>query len=570
MIYHFAMLIGADILLKATVILLVAAFATRLTWWTSAAIRHAIWSLALLALVSLPILEAGLPSWRLDSLVGPATIATPAAPAPATAAPINVVVPAHAQVPAQTMPAPASESPSESLLFGGLFVWIAGAILMLGRLAIHKARVSGITSRATPADPHVDEKAKHIARELGCRDSIRVLVSDEITIPASWGDLRPVVLLPANVDSWTASRLQAVLVHEVAHIVRHDYAIHLISEISRSIYWVNPLVWVAARRSAVERERACDDVAVRSGLQRDVYATRLVEMARLHLSSGPPAGALAMATRSGLAERVRGILSRSTDRSPVGTVRLVVIMILTALVAIPVASLQVVHDRSPTMEELLDDLMSSDANVARHAAWYLGEREDRMAVPALIDELHGAHPDVRLVAAWALGEIKDPGAIDALATLLDSGDPFLREMATLSLGEIEHPDAVPMLVSAVDQDPTLGTAAIWALGEIDDEGAVHARHAVRVKVDVPVGAHLQVWTGGYAVERDVTVSRDVDELIGQLTSSSARERRAAAQRLGVFGAYEAVDPLLDMLRDPEPSVRAMAVWALDEINPSRH
>ena len=65
-------------------------------------------------------------------------------------------------------------------------------------------------------------------------------------------------------------------------------------------------------------------------------------------------------------------------------------------------------------------------------------------------------------------------------------------------------------------------------------------------------------------------SRDTAELVRVIKESSlAADRGAAALRLGVLGDVAAVDPLLDALRDPDPGVRAMAVWALDEINPTQ-
>ncbi len=360
-----------------------------------------------------------------------------------------------------------------------------------------------------------------------------------------------------------------MIVHEVAHIKRHDYAFHLLAEIARAIYWLNPLVWLAVHRSGVERERACDNVALRSGVAREAYATRLLEIARLTLGfpTDGAAGAIAMARRSGLAERVKGILAHSTNRAPLGAARLAVIATVATIVLLPVAAFQVVQERPPSISELLDDLESDNATVARRAAWWLGEREDPSTVDALIEALRDGHPDVRLVAAWALGEIKDPRAIGALAQALESDDPLLREMATLSLGETEHPDALRPLIEAFDSDQDLQPAAFWALGEIPTEEAKAAQHeAANVLERAPV-EHAQVWTG--RLDSDAQMAVEVPALIRDLSAESATTRRNAAWNLGVLGAFEAVDRLLDTLRDPEPSVRAMAVWALDEINPSR-
>lgn len=564
---YVATLIGANLFLKATVILAVATIVTTVLKRSSAATRHAIWSGALVALVVLPIMELVLPSWRLQSLsvmtVVTEPVSTTAASTAETAALIEVPV------------ASAESVDSLGLVWGEMLavallsVWLAGALLILGRLAIHAVHVSRMTAAGEQADHALRDKVVAIARSLGCRASIQVTTCDELAIPASWGVFKPVILLPSNVSSWPAERLHAVIVHELAHIKRHDYAFHLLAEIAHAIYWLNPLVWLAAHRSGIERERACDDVALQSGVAREAYATRLLEIARLTLRfpSDSTAGAIAMARRSGLRERVKSILAHSANRTPVGSAKLAVIAIVAATVALPVAALQVGQDRPPSISELLDDLQSDDATVARRAAWWLGEREDPSTVDALIETLRDGHPDVRLVAAWALGEIKDPRAIDALAQALESDDPLFREMATLSLGETEHPDALRPLMDAFDENPDLRPAVYWALGEISTEEAKAARHeAANILERAPV-EHTQVWTGRH--NPNMKIVDDVAAHIRSLSAESAKTRRNAALSLGVLGAFEAIDHLLDALRDPDPSVRAMAVWALDEINPSR-
>jgi HEAT repeat protein len=62
----------------------------------------------------------------------------------------------------------------------------------------------------------------------------------------------------------------------------------------------------------------------------------------------------------------------------------------------------------------------------------------------------------------------------------------------------------------------------------------------------------------------------VTSVIAALGDEDPAARCSAAEWLGERGDPRAVEPLLDLLRDAEPAVRAMAVWALDEINPTRY
>ena len=65
------------------------------------------------------------------------------------------------------------------------------------------------------------------------------------------------------------------------------------------------------------------------------------------------------------------------------------------------------------------------------------------------------------------------------------------------------------------------------------------------------------------------MSGDVSALTDALGNSDAEMRASAAEWLGKADDERSVEALLDALRDPDPAVRAMAIWALDETNPSR-
>src|SRR5262245_51776370 len=153
------------------------------------------------------------------------------------------------------------------------------------------------------------------ARMIGLRRVPEVRIGGERMMPMVWGLFRPVLLLPAGAARWPAARLEAVLLHELAHIRRRDALTQLIAEIARAIYWFNPLVWIAARQMYLERELACDDMVLNAGTRPSDYAGDLLDLVRsLKTARATGMAAIAMARPSQIKVRLRAVLDDARSR----------------------------------------------------------------------------------------------------------------------------------------------------------------------------------------------------------------------------------------------------------------
>ena len=121
-----------------------------------------------------------------------------------------------------------------------------------------------------------------------------------------------------------------MLLHELAHVKRWDCLTQTVARIVCALYWINPLVWLAARRMCVERERACDDLVLNGGCKASDYATHLVEIARTfrHMPQWP---AIAMARSSQLQGRIAAIVDASRARRSRPLTALAVLVLMGAL-----------------------------------------------------------------------------------------------------------------------------------------------------------------------------------------------------------------------------------------------
>jgi len=116
--------------------------------------------------------------------------------------------------------------------------------------------------------------------------------------------------LPVSWRTWGAWKLEAVLLHERAHVQRHDSLISLLAGFNHCLFWFHPLAWWLERKLAFLAERACDEACVCKLENRVEYARLLVEMAgAVEASHGRLyAHSLSMARPSQIHQRVDAIL----------------------------------------------------------------------------------------------------------------------------------------------------------------------------------------------------------------------------------------------------------------------
>ena len=124
-----------------------------------------------------------------------------------------------------------------------------------------------------------------LLRQSGLSKNVKLLVSSNVKGPMTLGFFKPVVLVPIGfLCGLPTDEVEAVLMHELAHIKRHDYALNLIQTAVKTVLFFHPAVHIIARWADQDREQACDDLAISQG--RDPLAL-IRGLATLRLQSGP-------------------------------------------------------------------------------------------------------------------------------------------------------------------------------------------------------------------------------------------------------------------------------------------
>jgi VWFA-related protein len=347
---------------RATILLLLTAGILLGLRRASASTRHAVLVLAAASLLALPVLERAVP--RLEvALPGPAGArraqtslpprhqatsfpAPPAGRGPARGAALPrppSVADGGPRAPTDAPPA-SSEAAARgwALSLWLLLAWAAGAGGALAQLAWAHLLMSRKTRRAAGV---VDEgwlrRLAEASGDLGLARPVRLLIDRSVAVPVAFGYRRGTILLPPSSEAWPESRRRAVLLHELAHVKRHDCLSQTIALLGRGLYWPNPLVWWLAARLRAEAERSCDDVVLSVGrIAAPDYATHLLETARDLKRAPRPLAVVAVVERSPLEARLMALLDPTARRGAIGRRGMAAVTLLSLAVAGAVAGLQ--------------------------------------------------------------------------------------------------------------------------------------------------------------------------------------------------------------------------------------
>ena len=218
-------------------------------------------------------------------------------------------------------------------------VWATGAALFLLRLGIAAWRFNELRRRSLPW-PESRPIVAALAADAGLGRRVEVALHEDLVAPATCGWRQATVLLPSDASSWSDADLRRALVHELEHVRRGDWIVHLMARVACAALWFHPLVWIALRRLSLEAERACDDAVLQREEQTE-YAAQLVQLAR-RLAGAPDQPVLAMANRSDLSMRVAAILDSTQPRGRVGIVTAAAGMVAAIVLAVAIAPVRAV------------------------------------------------------------------------------------------------------------------------------------------------------------------------------------------------------------------------------------
>ncbi len=294
-----------------------------------------------------------------------------------------------------------------ALVSGFYFAYLLGASLVIARLVIASFRMWQVARRARPLVNRDWRRALDDARSaLGIARTVRLLSSDDVAVPMTWGVVHPIVVIPAVADDWNSEQRRIVLLHELAHIRSADWLFNLAGRAICALFWFHPGAWWIARGLRDDCELACDDRVIASGVQRSDYAELLIDAAERFLSMEP---ALALSRKRGLRARLAAVLDVRHDVAPIARGWAMVAVLGTTVVAGPMSAVRLAPTRSVLTTLMNDARWESRA----YAVIGLAKRTDSVAVARTAAE-RDPSPRVRAWARYALGQPADAAGLRSI------------------------------------------------------------------------------------------------------------------------------------------------------------
>ena len=250
-------------------------------------------------------------------------------------------------------------------------IWALGAIVLFFKKIIGYSRFKSRVKNCKRMDDLLLIKAfRNSKRQLGINKHVSLLSCKYINIPITFGVINPVILLPHSFqDKIDNQKLRMIVMHELCHIKRLDVLKNYLWLIATTIYWFNPLVWIAYKNYASTIELICDELVLKnvSNEESYVYSESLLDVMKLsNRISGVSVALSFCESKTKLRERVENMMEPKRKSKPVGimAIGLALIMLIGCFTTAcqPTPDKEIVQGKNnDTLEEKISEGQADDA-----------------------------------------------------------------------------------------------------------------------------------------------------------------------------------------------------------------
>lgn len=163
------------------------------------------------------------------------------------------------------------------------FIIFSARLIQLGANLVYVRRLRSYKTKQ--ADEGWMLLLKQLSERLHINNTIRLLESGILKVPVTIGMLKPVILLPLGMLSHLPlHEVEAILLHELAHIRRRDYFVNLLQSFTETIFFFNPALLRLSAMIREEREHCCDELAISITHNKTHFINALISFQEYHFA----------------------------------------------------------------------------------------------------------------------------------------------------------------------------------------------------------------------------------------------------------------------------------------------
>ena len=279
-------------------------------------------------------------------------------------------------------------------------IYIAGLLFNATKLIMTRRKLGEIKQTVSIDIPML-RKIAEFTEMLDIECHVSFGLSKLVDVPCVFGYAKPFILLPASIaTSLSTDEIEAILLHELAHIKRNDYLANLFQQAMSVLLFFNPFAQLINRIVNSERENACDDIVIESTQKPIVYAHALLKLEESRTQQWQLALAATGKKKYHLLNRIERIMK---TKKPIGNARhiLLAFVVLTASITglawlnptIAHGKLSFNKIKPSIITELLSDTTHKKATKTTHKTY---TRKNSKATTKHYDEYSDEYDDPKM------------------------------------------------------------------------------------------------------------------------------------------------------------------------------
>ncbi|MEQ8425749.1 MAG: M56 family metallopeptidase, partial [Cyclobacteriaceae bacterium] len=213
-------------------------------------------------------------------------------------------------------------------------VWVIGVVFFSIRFFGGLVYIRLLRANLKQIGDYWEQQVAQLSKKIGLKRFVAVAESVHIDKPIVIGYLKPLILLPVGLLSGLPpQQIEAILLHELTHIKRHDFLVNIIQSVIEVVLFFNPFVWLLSAMIREERECCCDDQVIQYGSDPLTYVNALARMEEVRLNSTPSLALAFNKNKFHVFNRIKRIMETSVNKQP-NKVRPFALFILVAVAMI--------------------------------------------------------------------------------------------------------------------------------------------------------------------------------------------------------------------------------------------